>query len=83
MLYFFAQSFRAQLMKELPLEKNKISTSVQDFVFKAKGLIKELANISLEIAQMTVAEDGDSVLPDWFMVEIVRDFPRLAVKNNA
>ena len=80
-LYFLAQSFRAQLIKELPPEKNKLSGTVQDLAFKAKGLIKDLANISLEIAQMAVAEDGDSTLPDWFMVEIVRDLPRLAVKK--
>ena len=80
-LYFLAQSFRAQLIKELPPEKNKISGSVQDLSFKAKGLIKDLANISLEIAQMAVAADDENVLPDWFMVEIVRDLPRLAVKK--
>ena len=80
-LYFLAQSFRAQLIKELPPEKNKISGSVQDLSFKAKGLIKDLANVSLEIAQMAVAADGESTLPDWFMVEIVRDLPRLAVKK--
>lgn len=80
-LYFLAQSFRAQLIKELPLKKNKVSGAAQELAFKAKGLIKDLANISLEIAQITVAADGDSVLPDWFMVEIVRDLPRLAVKK--
>ena len=80
-LYFLAQSFRAQLIKELPPEKNKISGTVLDLSFKAKGLIRDLANISLEIAQMTVAADGEEVLPDWFMVEVVRDLPRLAVKK--
>jgi len=30
---------------------------------------------------MAVAADGDEVLPDWFMVEVVRDLPRLAVKK--
>ena len=80
-LYFLAQSLKAQLIKELPSEKNKLSGSVQDLSYKAKGLIKDLANISLEIAQMTVAADGDNVLPDWFMLEVIRDLPRLAVKK--
>jgi len=80
-LYFLAQSFRAQLIKELPPEKNRLSGSVLDLSFKAKGLIRDLSNISLEIAQMAVATDGDEVLPDWFMVEVVRDLPRLAVKR--
>ncbi|MCL2528282.1 MAG: MoxR family ATPase [Defluviitaleaceae bacterium] len=80
-LYFLAQSFRAQLIKELPAEKNKLSGSVVDLSFKAKGLLRDLANISIEIAQMAVAPEGDDVLPDWFMVEVVRDLPRLAVKK--
>ncbi|MDR2625103.1 MAG: MoxR family ATPase [Zoogloeaceae bacterium] len=81
-LYFLAQSFRAQLIKELPAEKNKLSASAQKFVLRAKDLLQDLARISLEIAQMAVApEDGDT-LPDWFMVEIVRDLPRLAEKRK-
>jgi hypothetical protein len=77
-LYFLAQSFRAQLIKELPPKNNKISAAVQQLSVRAKALMKELANISLEIAQMTVAAEDDDALPDWFMVEIVRDLPRLA-----
>jgi MoxR-like ATPase len=80
-LYFLAQSFRAQLIKELPPENNKISGSAQKLAFRAKTLIKELANLSLEIAQMTVSpEDDNSSLPDWFIVELIRDLPHLAVK---
>jgi hypothetical protein len=82
-LYFLAQSLKARLLKELPAEKNTVSGSVRDLSFRSKTLIKDLANISFEIAQMTVApEDGGDVLPDWFMAEIVRDLPRLAVKKN-
>ena len=80
-LYFLAQSFRAQLIKELPKEKNNISPATQSLTINAKSLIKDLANISLEIAQMTVAAEGEEVLPDWFMVEVIRDLPRLAVKK--
>jgi hypothetical protein len=80
-LYFLAQSFRAQLIKELPPKKNNLSASVQSFSVRAKTLIRDLANISLEIAQVAVAAEDDDALPDWFMVEIVRDLPRLAVKK--
>ena len=80
-LYFLAQSFRAQLMKELPPEKKSLSGSVQTLAIRAKTLIKDLANISLEIAQMTVAAEGDETLPDWFIVEVIRDLPRLAAKK--
>jgi hypothetical protein len=44
--------------------------------------MKDLAAISLEIAQMAVTPEGGETLPDWFMVEIVRDLPRLAEKKE-
>jgi len=79
-LYFLAQSFKAQLIKELPADKNNLAGAAQDLAFRAKMLIKDLANISLEIAQMAVSGDGNN-LPDWFMVEVIRDLPRLAAKK--
>jgi hypothetical protein len=82
-LYFLAQSFRARLVKELPPEKNNLSDSAQTLAFRAKALLKELASISLEIAQMAVTNDDEELLPDWFMVEVVRDLPRLAMKDKA
>jgi hypothetical protein len=81
-LYFLAQSFRAQLAKELPADKNRLSPGTLAFSLRAKTLMKDLANISLEIAQMAVASDEGGKLPDWFMVEIVRDLPRLAEKKK-
>ena len=81
-LYFLAQSFRAQLIKELPANKKKLSGSVASLSSRAKLMIKDLASISLEIAQMAVAPEGKDELPDWFLVEIVRDLPRLAIKKD-
>ncbi len=81
-LYFLAQSFRAQLIKELPENKSKLSSSVAVLVQRAKILLKELASISLEIAQITVADTDGNTLPDWFMIEIVKDLPRLAKKDK-
>lgn len=80
-LYFLAQSFRAQLIKELPADRNKLGGATQDLAVRAKTLIKDLANISLEIAQMTVASDGSDTLPAWFTIEVIRDLPRLAAKK--
>ncbi len=82
-LYFLSQSFRAQLIKELPAEAGP-GGGYRDLAHRGKALIKELAAISLEMAQMVVAEgeQGDT-LPSWFMVEIVRDLPRLVEKRNA
>lgn len=82
-LYFLVQSFRAQLIKELPPHKEGITNSTRELAHNAKGLLKDLAHISFEMAQLVVAkgEDGET-LPSWFMVDIVRDLPRLVEKNN-
>lgn len=76
-LYFLAQSFRTKLINELPKSKQEISNDMISFVYRAKAMIKELSTINFEIAQMTVAADGVEALPDWFIVEVVRDLPRL------
>lgn len=81
-LYFLAQSFKAQLCKELPEDKNNLKGGTQTLAVRAKSLITDLANISLEIAQMAVAPEEGQALPDWFMVEMVRDLPRLAQKKG-
>lgn len=81
-LYFLAQSFRARLIQELPESKEKLSKDGQFLAHRAKALIKELSQINYELAQMTVAADEDGKLPDWFMVEIVRDLPRLVNRNK-
>lgn len=80
-LYFLAQSFKAQLIKELPADKNNVSGAAQSLALRAKSLMKDLANISLEIAQMAVASEDNNTLPDWFVVEVIRDLPRLAAKK--
>lgn len=76
-LYFLAQSFRARLLHDLPDKKNKLSRELQAFSYRAKVLIKQLSQINYELAQMVVSSDGGEVLPEWFMMEIVRDLPRL------
>lgn len=48
---------------------------------RAKDLLVDLANISVEIAQMAITpEDGDT-LPAWFIVEATRDIPALTRKK--
>ena len=76
-LYFLAQSFRAKLIPERPEHKQKMNREAQYLAHRGKALIKELSSINYEIAQMVVAEEEEESLPDWFMVEIVRDLPRL------
>lgn len=81
-LYFLSQSFRSQLIKEL--SPNAASDSNKALAFRAKAMIRDLANISLEMAQMVVSkqENGEN-LPDWFVVELVRDLPRLVQRSES
>ena len=76
-LYFIAQSFRAKLIQELPENKQKMNRQAQYLSHRAKALIKELSTINYEIAQMVVSSEEGKMLPDWFMVEIIRNLPRL------
>jgi hypothetical protein len=79
-LYFLAQSFRAHLIKELPREAAARSDAQRQLAHRAKALLKDLAALSLEMAQMVVARQDDEGLSGWLMVEIVRDLPRLVEK---
>ena len=79
-LYFLAQSFRDRLLLELPEEKDKLDANTQFFTHRAKAMMKELASINFELAQLVVSDDNGKALPEWFMVEIVRDLPRLIQK---
>jgi hypothetical protein len=84
LLYFLAQSLRAQLIKSLPPERSAAKARQHELAARAKELISQLGSISLEMAQMVVAQTDDGEqLPSWFLVDIVRDLPRLAAKRNA
>jgi hypothetical protein len=84
LLYFLAETFRARLAKDLPAERRHASPSVRQFAFRAKSLLVELAEISLEIAQLVIADDeeGNPMLPAWFLVEAARDMPRLVAART-
>lgn len=81
-LYFLAQAFRAQLVKELPKDASVKSEGARQVAHRAKGSLKELAAISLEIAQIVISEEDGEQLPPWFLVELVRDLPRLVEKSE-
>jgi len=80
-LYFLAQSFRAHLVKELPVDRSTLSAAHKELAHRGKALLKELASISLEMAQMVVSEGEGESLPNWLLVEVVRDLPRLVMKK--
>ncbi|MGW1988868.1 ATP-binding protein [Embleya sp. NPDC001921] len=79
LLFFLVESFRARLAKDLPAERRHVSPALREFACRAKALLVELAEISLEMAQLVIAEDdtGAAPLPAWFLVETARDLPRL------
>jgi hypothetical protein len=59
-----------------------VTAAHKELAHRAKALLKDLASISLEMAQMVVSEEGGETLPTWLMVEIVRDLPRLVIKKD-
>jgi MoxR-like ATPase len=82
-LYFLALSFRAHLVRELPDNQRKATTAQKELVFQAKAQLKQLAHINLEMAQMVVSGENQSEkLADWFLVEVVRDLPRLMRESD-
>lgn len=81
-LYFLAQSLRARLLKELPRNRGQLSSSAQTLAFRAKELLIELAQISLEVAQMAITPENGDTLPGWFVVEAAKDIPALVGKKG-
>ncbi len=81
-LYFLAQSLRARLVKELPANRGKLNGETQYLAVRAKELLVELANISMEIAQMAVAPEGEEALPAWFLVDAAREIPALTKRKK-
>ena len=79
LLYYLAESFRGRLVKELPASKEHMSANGRQTAHRAKSLLVQLAEISVEVAQTVIASDADGnpVLPSWFLVEAARDMPRL------
>lgn len=81
-LYFLAQSFRTQLIKELPASRGKLGGEARTLAYRAKALLVELAEISLEIAQMAITSEDGTDLPNWFIVEAAKDIPGLIGKRK-
>jgi hypothetical protein len=82
-LYFLTQSFRAHLRKELPADEASLQSEHRQLAIRAKTLLRDLARISVEMAQTVVGEDENGqTLPAWFLVEVARDLPRLAERRR-
>ena len=61
----------------MPTGRENRNRDAQYLTHRAKALIKQLSQINYELAQMAVSSEEGKTLPDWFMMEIVRDLPRL------
>lgn len=83
LLFFLVNAFRGQLLKNLPTEKGESRRDSQQLAHNAKAALTALAEISVELAQIVVAEDEEGrALPDWFLVEVYRDLPKLAAARQ-
>lgn len=82
LLYFLAQSFRAHLIKDLPNERALCDNRKRELADRAKILLRNLASINLEIAQMVITGEGEDMLPPWFISDLVRAFPRLVAAKE-
>jgi MoxR-like ATPase len=82
-LYFLVQSVRAHLAKALPAERDAVRPHHRRLVTHAKRFLVELCDLDREMSALLVADEqgeGARELPPWFLVEIVRDLPRLAAR---
>ena len=78
LLHYLTLAFRDQLLKELPARANTLSASQEHLRTQAMKLLRELADISPENAQLVIVADEDGQeLPDWFMLEIGQALPRI------
>ena len=83
LLYFLSQAFRSHVVRELPADESVVSGAQRQMAHRAKALLEQLAAISLEIAQVVVADQSSGKdLPAWLLREVVRDLPRLVERRD-
>jgi hypothetical protein len=82
-LYFLVQSFRAMLLRDLAPSKEEANKTQRELVHRIKLLLGQLASLNLEMAQLVVTPDEHGgQMPDWFLIDIVRDMPTIALNVN-
>lgn len=82
-LYFLVQAFHAHLGEHLPISEHDLTEDGGHLVRRAQTLLHDLAGIDLELAQIAIVGSSDSCLPDWFLVEVMRDLPALVAAPAA
>lgn len=82
--YFMTQSLRDLLIKELPEQESSLGRDSRELAQSARTALKTLARIDGELAQLVLTEnDQGQRLPDWFVLEVAKDLPRLLQKKAA
>lgn len=82
--YFLTQSLRDMLVKELPEREDQLGRDSRELAQSAKGALKSLARIDGELAQLVLTEnDAGNRVPDWFVLEIAKELPRLMQQKAA
>ena len=82
--YFLTQSLRDLLIKELPPQDAALGRDARELAHQARSALKALARIDGELAQLVLTEsDAGDRVPDWFVLEIAKDLPRLLQERAA
>jgi hypothetical protein len=82
--YFLTQSLRDLLIKELPAREAELGRDSRELAQAARGALKTLARIDGELAQLVLTEsDAGDRVPDWFVLEIAKELPRLLQQKAA
>lgn len=80
--YFLTQSLRDLLVKELPDKDAQLGRESRELAQQAKAALKALARIDGELAQLVLTDnDHGNRVPDWFVLEIAKELPRLMQKK--
>ena len=75
---FLTQSLRDTLIKELPARESEHGRDTRELAQNARSALKALARIDGELAQLVLTEnDAGQRVPDWFVLDIARELPRL------
>jgi len=83
LLHYLTLAFRDQIIKELPANAEKLSANTKKFQARALELMRSLADIAPDLAQMVIVanENGDSI-PDWFLLAIGEELPNIVARHK-
>ena len=81
-LLFLVSSLREYLIRELPKNQDNISGEKKKLVIQVKDCLKKLTLIDNEYAQHVLVGDDNERLPNWFLIEITKELPKLTLYHE-